>query len=385
MINNIRTTAVVVFASALCLASCNKNSAKVSGRFSGMDSLMVYLEQVTSLGQTVVDSVRTDAKGNFKINIKLPDQASTFYNLKVGSRKIPLFVSPGEKINITSQYGKPNKYEIAGSQESVLLKELNDIMNNGTSKLDSLACLLSVCTQDSPKRQAYLREYVKEYGKLKRDQIKFIVSNSKSLAALYALYQRLPNDWTLFNGDNDIIYYRLVADSVAVNYPDSPYLAALRAEIAAVDSGAEIQKMVGEKSVKPVSYPDIELLDMYGKPRRLSESKGKIILLDFHTSAGDASAVRNAELRTLYDKFAPGGFEIYQVYMDKSKPEWVTNVQKQKLPWITVCDMKGFNGIAPKLYNVSSVPANYLIDSDGEIVAKNITVDKLRQEINKLR
>ena len=63
---------------------------------------------------------------------------------------------------------------------------------------------------------------------------------------------------------------------------------------------------------------------------------------------------------------------------------WVNAVQQQALPWISVCDFKGPEGIAPRIYNVRSLPANYLIDRNGEIVARNVASGKLRDAIAKL-
>ena len=75
---------------------------------------------------------------------------------------------------------------------------------------------------------------------------------------------------------------------------------------------------------------------------------------------------------------------IYQVGLDTSRSVWVNAVQQQALPWISVCDFKGPEGIAPRIYNVRSLPANYLINRDGEIVARNVPADKLREAIRKL-
>lgn len=385
MRNTILIPTMTALAVALLVTSCNKSDAKISGRFAGSDSHAIFLEQITATGKTVVDSTITNRKGGFRLRIKLPATGATFYNLKVEDETtIPLLISPGEKIRISSYYGKPGSYSIEGSRESMLIKELNDIMRAGAQKLDSLSELAFTSNVEITKREECLHQYAKEYGRLKRDQIKFIITNSGTLASLYALHQRLPNDKTLFNGDTDIVYYRLVADSVSKYYPSSPYVAALKSQIDRVDSNEEMTRLLCESIQNPASYPDISLPDMYGTTRKLSESNGKMILLDFWSAKHQASAIANAELKELYDEFSAQGFEIYQVSVDTSKQLWINTIQKQHIPWISVCDFKGLEGNAPRIYNIIDTPANYLIDRCGEIVARNIPLDKLRSELTKL-
>lgn len=373
-----------ITAIALLGASCDRNAAKVSGRLPGSASMPVVLEHVTASGNVSADSTTTDRKGNFKMKITLPDSNATFYYLKVDGQSLPLFISPKEHIRITSRYCNPGDYTVEGSAESVLTKEIYDMMNAGASRLDSLGALISTPGISKAQRKEHLDRYVREFGRLKRDQIRFIVTNSTSLAALYALYQRFPNDEMLFSGDNDIIYYRMVADSVSKYHPDSPYVAALRSQIASEDSNEELARMVCESMKTPVSYPDLALPDMYGETRRLSDDNGKVILLDFWLSESAAAAVYNAELKEIYDEYSGRGFEIYQVCLDTSKQQWINAVQTQNLPWISVCDLNGMNGIAPKIYNISQVPANYIIDKSGEIVARNVSINDMRRTVDRL-
>ena len=63
---------------------------------------------------------------------------------------------------------------------------------------------------------------------------------------------------------------------------------------------------------------------------------------------------------------------------------WTNAVQAQALPWISVCDFRGLDGIAPRIYNIDRVPANYLIDASGEIVGRNIPADRLAEQVERL-
>ena len=95
--------------------------------------------------------------------------------------------------------------------------------------------------------------------------MRFIVEHKDRIASVYALYQRLPGDANLFNGNSDVIYYRTVAEAIAESYPESLYLPLLRSQIARMD--AQISLL---SQVKTTSFPEISMPDMYGKEQSLS-------------------------------------------------------------------------------------------------------------------
>lgn len=362
--------------------SCGKNKASVEGRIAGADKEPVVLEMVSAGNSVWADSVSTDVNGNFRFVPELPAGHTTLYNIKVNGAIIPLFVSQGENITVTSSFGNPSDYSVKGSPESELIREVAGILNDGVRKLDSLY-KVSLTTEDEAVRAGIAVAYNGEYRRIKREQIKFIMSHSGSLAAIYALNQRLPGDEHLFDGENDIVYYREVAEHVADNYPDSPYLALLEREIANYDTTMALAGEIALKAENPASFPEIEMPDRYGHMQKLSDRTGKVILLDFWSHEFTEAAIMNAEYRELYEEFADRGLEIFQVSIDNSRPEWIAAVQAQQIPWTTVFDLKTTGPTAARNYNVTKIPANYLIGPDGGIIGRDIFGDNLRKEIAK--
>ena len=111
---------------------------------------------------------------------------------------------------------------------------------------------------------------------------------------------------------------------------------------------------------------------MYGNERSLSSLDGNVILVDFWSAElGNCNAI-NADLKEIYELYKPHGFRVYQVSADTSKVTWVTAVQAQRLPWISVCDFYGEMSPMLRAYNVRQLPTNYLIDRNGNIIAKNL-------------
>lgn len=375
---------LLLIAAAL-LGGCSTDKVTIEGEFAACPEESVVLESALANGAIVADSIRTNANGEFRLKAALPEGESTFYTLRCAERTIPLILSKGEKVVVKSVPGLINGYTVSGSTESELVREVRNLLGLGVAKLDSLTTIYNQ-TSSKTLQQAINKEYSATFLDIKRKQIEFIVKNAGSLAAIYALNQRIPGDGVLFAGQHDVVYFRLVAEEVEKNYPSSPYLAGLKAAIDNYDRQVEFNNMISDAlAATPANFPEITLPDMYGKKQSLTElQKDKVVLLDFWTIGDENASFRNAELKELYTKYHDKGFEIYQVSVDTSKPAWVEIVQMQKLPWVSVCDFKGGNSIAVQLYGIQSVPQNFLLDKEGNIVARNAYGDDLAGELKRL-
>ena len=361
----------------LALSSCQSSKVKIAGRFVGSDANMVYLERNTTLEQTIIDSVKIAEDGSFALNINDAPATPTLYNVIFDNERIPLLVQRGDKINVQSAGSVLRNCEVSGSLETELLHSFNKEYISGVARLNEI---ISKYTTDLSEEQtkAVSNEYTELYRKIKRSQLRFIIEHKDRIAAIYALYQRIPNDANLFNGDSDVIYYRTVAEAVEQTYPESPYLPILRTQIARMDAQLNLLSNITE-----TSFPEINMPDMYGNQKSLTALEGNVILLHFWSAAiGNGNAI-NADLKDIYAKYHDQGFEIYQVGIDTSKAAWINAVQEQKLPWISVSDLQGEASSSLKSYNISKLPANYLIDRKGNIVAKDLTGEKLEAEIKK--
>ncbi len=374
-----------VVCAALFLCGCNnENNVKLSGCLVGSNNYKVVLEQVTTAGNLFVDSTRTNKKGMFSFKFKTQKNEPEFYNLVVNNQHIPLIVSPGENIELMAGGNIANDYGVKGSPDSERIKELNSMVAGAINSIDSMRVIFN-STQDFEERKRLTREFYKTSVKLKQNYIRFVVENSNSMSSLYALYQVMPDGDVMFNKNSDMIYYRLVADSLNALYPDAPHVKRLLNDVKKMEANFNFSNMISQGNLKESNYPDLNIPDMFGNKIRLSSvNNEKVVLLDFWVTVDPNAKMRNFELRKVYDKYQAKGFEIYQVALDRNKSSWVTAVQESKLPWISVCDFNGENSPSARLYNVQKVPANYLINAKGEIVGKNLTDQELEKKLAEL-
>ncbi len=358
------STAVIF---ATLFSSCQSKDIKISGRFIGGDSDVAYLEEIQSLDGTIIDSVALNDNGEFIFNIKAKDNQHKLYNIVYDWSTIPLFAAGGDKININSVGNVAKNYTIDGSEESELVRTFYQEYIKGINSLDKIAAEYADEKLTEEQRKAKAAEYSSEYNRIKRDQLAFIIQNKTTLAAVYALYQRLPNDSFLFNGRSDAIYYRTVLEALAENYPESPYRKSIQKDIDQIEAFNSIMVNVEERG-----YPNIEMKDMYGEVKKLSDLNGKVILIDFWSAQTGNSNRNNADLKEIYAQYKDKGFEVYQVAVDGSKSTWINTIQAQGLPWISVCDFKGSKSPVLRLYNITALPTNFIVSRDGEIIARDI-------------
>ena len=369
----------IALAAVVALCGCKSSSVDISGRLLGMNAKSVYLERVSGGGGSIVDSMALGEDGSYRFTIAEASSTPSLYNIIYNGERIPLLVKAGERIAVNSVGSLLRNYTVSGSEESELLREFNKTYIGGLERMNTILERFSGVEPTDEGKNSMMREYTAAYREVKRAQLKFIIENKDHIAAVYALYQRFPGEKNLFSDDGDIIYYRTVADAVEERYPESAFLPTLRSEIASMDARRSLMSQISE-----TPYPDIQLQDMYGREVRLSSLEGKVILLSFWTIGSGDTNVLNAELKSLYEKYADKDFEVYQVCVGAPKALWINTVQEQGLPWVSVCDLRGDRSPVLGSYNVRHLPTDFLIDREGNIVGKDLFGSDLERELSRL-
>lgn len=374
----------IVILGATAIA-CTEKSAVIEGQFFGEEQKTIFLEKLSPMGGSVVDSAKTDSKGNFKFIIQEKLDVPTFYNVNLGNSYVPLLLENGESVEISSMANIFFNYTVEGSKGSSLIKEFNMLVRNTTLKMDSLVNVFETTT-DNDLAQLIGKEYEQAYVNFKRNAIVFITKNSASLASLLPLYKPYNTDGQfLFDQPSDYLYFVMLSDSLSSRYPNSDYVVSLKNDVDMLRSKQEnlvkMDSIIKSSVDKTVGYVDLKMTDAQGKIRKLSDLNGKTILLSFTASQPAELKTINAELKDVYVKFSGRGLEIFQVSLDQNKSMWLNTVSSQRLPWISVNDFGGQQSNAVAVYNITKIPTNILIDKNGNIVTMDVNIDNLEKAL----
>ncbi len=144
----------------------------------------------------------------------------------------------------------------------------------------------------------------------------------------------------------------------------------------------------GKSSTKTIGLnvgdfaPDFEIKTIDGKTVKLSDFRGKVVLLDFWASWCGYCRLANPEIVTCYKKYKDYGFDIISISLDKNHDEWKAAIEEDGLEWSTHhCDYKIYDSKVAQKYSVKEIPFSFLINEDGIIVGKDINTYKLNRKL----
>ena len=285
-----------------------------------------------------------DEDGKFELTATI--ETADYYKLSLDADTYLLLVlAPGETVTVTYDKDNENDSKIVGSPGSIMYYETLKGEEKYDEKLDA------VIEEVEKERQDFYK--------------KMIETNSTSIASVIFAT-------SLDFGDYYETHTKLVEG--IREYEDNDYVSGYIADY-------EAYSKTGVGTIPP----DIDLPTPEGNNVKLSSLKGQYVLIDFWAAWCGPCRSESPTLVKAYNKYHDKGFIIYSVSLDDNKEDWVEAIEKDKLgDWVHVSDLQGWDCAPAGEYGVSSIPANFLLDKEGKIVAKDLRGEDLLEKLEEI-
>lgn len=346
------------------MCSCNSNKFKVSGTVEGAgDTTTLFLETSVNGNWLFVDSVVT-SDGKFAFSEDAPEYPN-IYRLGYRDKSIYFPIDSIDNIEIKTSIKKFDEdYTLAGSDNAVKMMNIDRQASAFAKKGDT--------SSDA-------------FNKWKDELSRNLVKDPAGIVSFY-LINKFIGDKPLFDplDKKDFKIIGAVTNAFANFRPNDPRtgymvdnfklrLSQRRSENAPRDT------LVATEA----SLIDIKLQDKKGKMQSLQEvaSHGNVVVLNFTMQSQSFSPSLNRLLNEMYTKYKSRGFEIFQVSLDDNEAQWMQAVAS--LPWIVMRDPNGEYSTYAGAYNITSIPAVFIIGRNGEIVERVANIEQLETSLTK--
>ncbi|MBD5192298.1 MAG: AhpC/TSA family protein [Barnesiella sp.] len=361
--NKLIKSACIAGLVAATLTGCSDAKWKLSGNIADADGQDLILENMSSIGWTPVDTVKLDAKGDFKFSQPAP-AAPDIYRLRLNGQTAYFPIDSIESVTLTaSAKDFSTGYRLAGNDNARMMMMADSIINA------SIAEKGEALTITDPE--------------LKRELGKIILVNPGSVVAYYIVSKTIGNA-PLFNPSEKIDHRLIgaVANAMNIERPEDPRTIYLKDKFLRNRQLTSVAQVADTLVADVTTLFEINRHNATGANVSLRDvaSKGDVVILNFTSLTHPESIEYNVALNKVYDAYKNRGVQIYQVSLDEDEVEW--RAAAKNLPWICVYNPPTYTD-ALMQYNVGVLPTTFIIDRKGELVDRVTDIDKLAAQVNK--
>ena len=369
-----RTSVLGIVAVILIFVACQPEKGKedtglrVSGKVNKLKpGVKVYLEEIDGSSFKMVDTTQIggDAIYEFVVNVTEP----SFYRVNFANNQYVNFILNDTDVTVNADGDKEIGFaEVIGSTDTDYFFEISDMREGFQREMKNLNSRFVQARSQGQLQEAYNVQqlYVKLERDFQRDLKDKIWGIGPSITALFAINY-------LSNLEQEYAFLDSLAGRFRNELPNSKFTKQLLSQVDRMSALA-----VGAVA------PEIELPDPEGNLVTLSSLRGQHVLIDFWAGWCKPCRVENPNVVRVYNKYHDQGFEIFGVSLDRTRQQWVSAIEQDGLTWEHGSELQYFRTKAAQDYNISAIPATYLIDPEGRIIAKNLRGPTLEAKLREI-
>ncbi|SHG35776.1 TlpA disulfide reductase family protein [Pedobacter caeni] len=354
----------------VAFAACkDKSKFMISGEFkNATPKSKVYLFGLQKDNVLPLDSTVFSEKGEFKFSHSTP--GVDFFRISAGNSEYMIIAKNGDDIKISADLSDKNlAYKLSGAAEADKLEELNVTKHQYMTKIAAIQAQFDETVAAQPHNRDMIMEqmrpkYTEEIEGLNKAVLKFAQDNSSSLAGFYAINLLNPSEY-----EKEMVDY---SDKIKSSFNDNAAVTEFLVKMAKLKA-----LQIGQQA------PDFTINGLDGKPVKLTDFKGKYVLLDFWASWCMPCRQENPNLVKAYNTYKDKNFTVLGISLDKDPGAWKNAIAADHLAWSHVGELKDFEGPTVRLYQIEAIPSSFLLDPNGKILAKNLRGEELDAFLNK--
>ncbi|MFK7952883.1 MAG: redoxin domain-containing protein [Ekhidna sp.] len=359
---------LLVMSLVQCAQKSPEEGVKIVGSVEQLaEGGFVRIEKVQESGAEPIDTVEVN-DGFFEAYLKVDEPS--FYRVNFNGRQYVTLILTGDEteVEVNAHGNDPKGFsEVSGSYDTEYKSQMDVLLESYRTEATIIQGRLRQA-QGANDQAAFMQanNELITYTQGVEKKLKGIIREaSPSLAAIYGIQ--------MIDPEKNITFLDSIYKEMNEEMPENYLVQNLSNTV-----NSKKKLAIGQEA------PEISLANPDGEVVTLSSLRGKYVLIDFWAAWCRPCRAENPNVVRMYNKYSGENFEIYGVSLDKTKAAWLKAIEQDGVPWIHVSDLKFWQSVAAKTYNVSAIPATFLIDPEGKIIAKNLRGPSLEAKLKEI-
>jgi len=359
-------------AAVLVMVSCEKigkqefdGTVKVSGEVKNAPEGKIEIYKFVDQSTEIIGEIPMGSGGEFEYDLSL--EGPGFFELHLMNQKIVKLALYAEDVQVSYDFNDEASLKVEGAEDSQNLQKIEVLLSDYQKTVNDLnTAYFEAMSKRDQEAIKSIQTTAMNLEDTQSQKVKLVLEGMKdSFASMAGI--------AMLNIKNDFQFIDELVKGLDEKYPNTKMITSLLHQL---DDMRALS--IGQVA------PEISLPNPNGELIKLSDLKGKYVLIDFWAAWCRPCREENPNVVRLYNQYKEKGFEVFGVSLDRTKEAWVKAIADDNLTWTHVSDLKYFNSEAAATYQINAIPATYLLDPEGKIIGKDLRGASLENKLKEI-